>query len=145
MTPTQLTAFKAAILADVSLVAQRAAGDHGAIAAYYNGAGTGTIWRPSITLLELNTAIVWSEYTVLSALLQNTYMAMIQGGTVDATAAGIRAGFTAVFAGKVSLTNLTAMAQIVPTKFQQLFAVAQVSATFGQSVAVSDIAAALGS
>jgi hypothetical protein len=73
---------------------------------------------------------------------QNAYLALIQGA-IDATNANIRAGFGAIFGG-TSVTNLTALAQRVPTRFEALFTTAQVSAAFGQSVTVADVAAALG-
>ena|SRR5437870_4654598 len=145
MLASNVAAFKAAILADVNLATQRAAGDHGAIAAYYNAPGTGLIWRPNITTDELNTAIIWSEFAGLTALLQNTYLAMIAGTSVDATKANIRGGFSTVFAGKTSLTNLNNLAQRVPTRFEQLFTTAQVSTEYATGVNVADVALALGS
>jgi len=144
MNAAQLTAFKAAILADSSLAAARTAGDHGAIAAYYQGAGSGTVWRPVVTTAELNTAIVWTEFIALSVQVQNAYIALIQAGSVDATSANVRAGFSAIFTG-TSLANLTAIAKRVPTRFEALFSVANVCSVFGQTVAAADIAAALGS
>lgn len=143
MTPAQLTTFKAAILGDAALAAARTAGDQGAIAAYYNAAGTGTVWRPSISVAELNTAIVWSEFIALTQGQRDAYRALISGA-IDATNANIRSGFGSIFGG-TSLTNLTALAQRVPTRFEALFTTAQVSAVFGQVVAVADVAAALGS
>lgn len=145
MTPAQLLIFKTAILADTNLVAQRAAGNQGAIAAYYNGTGAGSIWRPSISVSELNTAIVWSEFAGLTSQLQATYQAMITNGFIDATNANIRGGFSTVFSGKVSLTNLTALAQRTPTIFENLFTTNSICAVHGQQITPADIAAALGS
>lgn len=144
-TTAQLATFKAAILADANLAAARIAGNHGAIAAYYNGAGTGTIWRPSISATELNTAIVWSEFIALTAVTQNAYLALLQAGAIDATSANVRGGFVSIFPVGVSRTNLTALAQRVPSVFEALFITAQVCALFGQTVTVADVAAALGS
>jgi hypothetical protein len=144
MTPSQLSTFKTAITGDANVAAALAAGDHGAIAAYYNGAGAGTIWRPSIAVSELNTAIVWSEFVALTQGQRDAYFALTNGATIDATNANIRAGFSAIFAG-TSLTNLTALAKRVPTRFEALFATSQVSQVFGQTVSVADVAAALGS
>jgi hypothetical protein len=144
MTPAQLATFKAAILADPNLAAARAAGDHGAIATYYNANGTGFVWRPSVPVSEVNTAIVWSEFAVLSALLQTTYMAMIQGG-LDATSANMRGGFTTVFGpATASRANLTALAQRTPTRFEALFTASNVSTVFGYVVTAADVAEALG-
>jgi hypothetical protein len=145
MTPAQLATFKAAILADPNLATARANGDHGAIANYYNAAGAGFIWRPSISVSEMNTAVVWSEFAVLSALLQSTYMAMVQGG-LDATSSNMRGGFTTVFGpATASRANLTALAQRTPTRFEALFTASNVTTVFGYQVTPVDVAAALGS
>lgn len=144
MTPVQLTSFKNAILADASLAAARAAGDHGAIAAYYNAPATGFVWRPSISPVELNTAVDWAAFAALTAIKQNAFSAMIAGGTLDATSANIRAGFQAVFGAGATLTAVTALAQRVPTRFEALFAVSNVTPVFGQVVTVADIVAAMG-
>lgn len=143
MTPAQLTTFKTAINGDAALASARAAGDHGAIAAYYNGAGAGTIWRPSVSVSELNTAIVWSEFIALTQGQRDAYRALISG-SIDATNTNIRSGFGSIFAG-TSLSNLTALAQRVPSRFEALFTVAQVCSVFGYTVSVADVAAALGS
>jgi hypothetical protein len=147
LTAAQLAVFKAAILADANLAANRAAQAHGAIADYYaQNAASGTIWRPIITVQELNTAIVWSEFSALTALLQNAYMALISPGYIDATSANVRGGFTTIFAaGTTSRTNLTNLAQRTPTRFEALFTTAQVCSLFGYVPSVADVAQALGS
>lgn len=145
MTPNQLTTFKTAILANAALASARAAGDHGAITAHYNANNGGAIWRPDLSTAELNTAIVWSEFAALTTGLQNTYLAVIAPGTVDATSANVRGAFTTVFAANtVSLANLVTLAQRQPTRFEALFTTAQVSTMYGQSVSVADVTAALG-
>lgn len=142
MTPAQLSSLKADILANV---ATRPIADMGALAAYYNANSAASIYRPSIPVPELNTAIVWSEFMALPVQTQNAYFALIQGGTVDATKPNVRAGFGSIFVGLVSLTNLTTLAQRLATRFESAFITANVSSAFGTVVAVSDIAAALGS
>lgn len=145
MTPGQLTVFKAAIIANGSLSAMIAANDHIGIAAFYNGVGTGVVYRPSISAAELNTAIVWTEYAALTAVFQNCYQAMIAPGTVDGSNANIRAGFGSVFAAAtVTKANLVAMAQRVPTKFEMVFTTASVCSLFGVAVTANDVAQALG-
>lgn len=147
LTTAQLQSLKTAINGDANLAAARTAGDHGAIAAYYNAsAGSGSVWRPYITVTELNTAIVWSEFSAVATGLQNTYMAMTQGGAIDATNANVRGGFSTVFgAPTASRANLTALAQRTPTRLEALFTTSQVSAVFGQTLTVADVAAALAS
>lgn len=147
MTPAQLATFKAAILADATQTANVVAGDHGALAAYFNGvpATPVSLWRPSISIAELNTAIDWSEFAALTTALRETYNAMISPGAIDSTAPKIRGGFSTVFAGKTSLTSLTALAQRSATRFEALFTTGNVCAMFGYQVSAADIAAALGS
>lgn len=147
LTLAQLQTFKTAVLGEAALAAARAAGDHGAIAAYYNAsAGTGSIWKPAVTDVEMNSVIVWADFVALTAIRQNGYIAMTQPKVVDATKATIRAGFTAVFgAGTTSLTNLTALAQRVPTRFEALYTTANVCPLFGYAATVADVAEALAS
>lgn len=142
---TQTANFKAFILADANLATFRTAPvDHGQIAAYYAASsGAGFMWRPSITISELNTAIVWSEFIALSVQTQNAYHALTQGGEVDSTSPNVRAGFASIFSG-TSLTNLTALAKKVPTRFEALFNVSNVCPVFGQSASVAEIIKTLG-
>lgn len=142
----QLQTFKAAINSDANITVSLASGDQGAIAAYYNGASTTNVWLPAIPVSVLNTAIVWSAFIALSVQTQNAYFALTQGGTVDATNANVRAGFSSIFgAGTQTLTNLTAIAQRLATRFENLFATTNVTTVFGYTVTPADVAAALGS
>jgi hypothetical protein len=145
LTTAQLATFKAAILADANLATHRSNQAHGAIASYYAQNAAGTIWRPVITVEELNTAIVWSEFVTLTALFQNAYLALISPGYVDATSTNVRAGFSTIFAGKTSLSNLTNLAQRTPSRLEALFTTSQVCSLFGYVASVSDVAEALGS
>ncbi len=147
MTPAQLLAFKTHILANAGLVTERATNNHTAIAAHYNSAGTGAVWRPSIEASELNTAIVWTEYAALTAVLQNCYQAMVAAGSVDGSNTNIRAGFASIFAGTgaaVTRANLVALAQRVPTKGEMVFMTGNVCSAFGLIVSANDVAQALG-
>ena len=147
MNATQLTAFKAAILADASLATMRTASNHIGIADYYNGAGTGVVFRPAISASELNTAIVWSEYALLTVAFQNCYQAMIAPEMVDGSNANIRTGFATIFAGvgqAVTRANMIALAQRVPTKFEQVFTTASVCALFSRFITPNDVARAMG-
>lgn len=144
MTTAQLATFRTAITGNSSLTAAVSAGAHGEIVAHYSQPGTGTIWRPEITVKELNTAIVWSEYAALTVALQNTYRALIAPGFIDATSANIRGGFSTIFgAATASRANLLAIAQRVPTRFEALYTSAQVCSMFGRSPSVADVVDAL--
>ena len=147
MTTAQAQAFRTAMLANTALDTFRANLDAASIAAYYNAPSASpvvSVWRPSITIAELNNAIVWSEYLIADLAHQNAYAAMIAGGAVDATKPNIQAGFGTIFAGSVSLTNLQVLAKRVATRFEALFAVSSVTPLFGYTVSVSDVGVALG-
>ena len=139
LTTAQLQTFKTAILGDGNLTALLSAGDMTGIANYYNAQGTGFIWLPSVSVSVLNDAIVWSEFAGLTVALQNTYLAMIIGNYVDATNANIRTGFSTIFNGKTTLSNLTAIAQRTPTRFEAVFSVGNVCPLFGYQVSANDV------
>ena len=139
LTAAQLQTFKTAINSDGNLTAFIAAGDYNSIANYYNGVGAGSVWLPSIQTSLLNDAIVWSEFAGLTPALQNTYMAMVTVPVIDATNANIRGGFNTIFSGKVTLTNLTALAARTPTVFEALFTTANVCSLFGYQVTANDV------
>lgn len=152
LTSAQLTTLKNAINSDPNLAAPLAAGDLGAITAYYNANGASNLWRPDIEVSELNNGIVWADFIGLTIAKQNGYFAMTQGGFVNATASNIRSGFSSVFgAGSASLTNLTAIAQRVGTRLELLFATAagaaSVTATnvYGYTLTTADVVLALNS
>lgn len=147
MIPAQLVPFKAHILANVGIAADRTANNHIAIAAHYNTPGTGVVHRPAITSAELTSAVVWSEYATLTVALQNCFQAMIASAAVDGTNANIRAGFAFIFAGAGTATtrnNLIALAQRVPTKGEMAFMVGSVCSAFGLIVTPNHVAQAMG-
>jgi hypothetical protein len=135
LTAAQSFTFRTAIKADTdpTIVTAYAANDFVTIATQYNLAASPQvlIWRPRIMTSELNNAIVWSEYLLLTDAQRQTYSAMIVVGWIDATNANIRGGFGSVFTGTTSLTNLTTLAQVPATKFQNLFTTAGVCSLFG--------------
>lgn len=142
LTPAQLATFKADILSNQA--ANVAAGDHGAIVEFYNANGTGNIWRPSIPTRELNNVIDWSAFASLTVARQNTYFAMTQADTVDATKSTIRSGFATIFsAGSTTTTALSGIAQRTPTRFEQLFVSSSASAVFGYRITTVDVVLAL--
>jgi hypothetical protein len=145
LTLWQLQTFKAAILADVSQTTNVATNNHIAIAAYYNGNGTGTIWRPAIPVAEIITALIGAETVALSATKIAAFQIMCSGMSIDATNANVRAAFSAIFGASTTLTNLTAIAQRTPTRFEMVFTVSQVCSQFGALVTPNDVAQALGS
>lgn len=153
LTAAQLTSFKTAINADAAIGADVAAGNHSNIADYYNANhATRLVWKDKIMVRELNTAIDWTAFALLTAQKQNCYLAMTQGGFVDGTAANVRAGFSSIFGNGATLTALTALAQRIATRFEALADFwttsggnSGVSSVLGTVVTAPDVAAALSS
>jgi hypothetical protein len=130
LTSAQASTLLATVKADTdpAVIAAYASKQMDVLANLYNAAANPQVlvWRKSIRPAELNTAIVWSEYSTLTVALQNCYLAMVSGiSNIDATNANIRGGFSTIFSGKVSLTNLTTLAQRAATKFENLFVTSQ--------------------
>ena len=144
-------AFRAAIKGDGTIAALYAAHDASGIAAAYNQPSATSIWRSNITLREIDQTVDWGEYATLTVAQQGTFEAMIQSGgmSIDATQAGVRNGFSSVFAGKTTLTKLTALAQRLGTKFEAIAAflttagVASVSSFTGAYLTPIDVQVAL--
>ena len=119
------------------------------IAANYNAASAPvvSVWRPSIPVAELNNVIDWTAgvngFQTLSVAKQNTYFALTQGGSVDATQLAVQAGFGAIFPVSVA-TALAALAKVPATKFQALFTNAGlVCSVFGQTLTPDDVQKAM--
>lgn len=151
LTLAQLQTFKAAINGDANIAAARAAGNHGAIATYYNAAGSGTTARPDISAKEISAAIVWSEFLALSQAQRDGFRTLISLGNVDGTVQSIRDGFVTIFpngTAPLSLANLAATFNRTPTRFEALYVTGTtppICAVFGYVVTPTDIATALGS
>jgi hypothetical protein len=147
LTQAQLTTLKTAILAetDASVVAARQApADTTTIANFYNQIASPQVllWKPVVKVDDLKPAVDWVSFGNFTVQKQNTWFAMCQGMTIDATSANIRNGFGAVFTG-ATLTALTAVAQRSATRFEALFTTSNVSSVFGQTVRDVDIEEAL--
>lgn len=120
-----------------------AAADWPSVAIYYNGPSGSNVWRPSIPVADLSRNIIGSAFDALTVGKQNGYLAMTQGGFVNATFLNIRNWFSDIFgAGSATLTALTAEAQRPATRFELLFstvaAPANVTSVFGQAVTHED-------
>lgn len=146
LTPAQNTTLAAAINGDGTLAGAVAAKDWYTIAVAFNALSNPpvSIWRPSVTVQELNTAVDWSAFAVLTVAKQNTYFAMITPGFIDATSANIRGGFNTVFGAGATLTALSALAQRTATRFEALFSTSNVSDVFGQTLSAGDVQKAMG-
>jgi len=120
-----------------------AAEDWASIATWYNADSGSTVWRPSIPVSDLTRNIVGSVYDGLTVAKQNGYLALTQGGLVDATFASVRSWFSDIFGAGATLTALTAEAQRPATRFQMLFATAaspaNVTTVFGYTLTPEDV------
>lgn len=142
------TALKTRINAetDPTFVAHRAAGNTAAMADWFNVATTTDAWKPRVTIRELLSSVVWSEFIALSIAKQQAWFALTQGGDqgVDATQARIRQGFVDIFGGaSVTVANLSAAAQEKVTRYQLAFTTSGVCSEFGVLVSNEDIVKAL--
>lgn len=144
LTSAQLATLKTAINGDANLTALVASGDAYQIAAYYNQPSNPavSIWRPQIAVKELNAVIDWTAYAALTVAKQNAYMAMTQGGVVDATALTIRNGFTSIFGAGTTLTALGTLAARTGSRLEALFSSGNVSTVFGMQITDMDVTAA---
>jgi hypothetical protein len=145
MTPAQQTTLKTDMHSAgnaAALGAWLAAGDWVSIAAWYNSASALTVWKPSVAVRDLTRNIVGSVFDALTVGKQNGYLALTQGGVVDATSSNVRAWFQDIFGAGATLTALTAEAQRVATRFEALFSTpaspANISTVFGQLVSPDD-------
>ena len=153
LTNTQFDTLKTDILANATaggaLETAVAIGNDVAVAAYYNALASPAvkIWLPRVTIDQLNGAVVWTDFVGLTALKQNTYIAMTQAGFVDASDAQVRSGFAAAFgAASASITAITAMAQRDASRLEALLSTGsgtRVTAVFGYVLMHLDVARAL--
>lgn len=102
------------------------------------------IWRPDVPVASLLTGVVWSDFIALAQGNRDAWRSLTSGGTVDATNANIRAGFSSVFGGtSATITNLTAIAQRAATWLESIFTTSSVSSVYGMTATVDDVMAAM--
>ncbi|MDE2022337.1 MAG: hypothetical protein KGI71_05515 [Patescibacteria group bacterium] len=146
MLQSDYVAFKAD--ANANFAALVAAHDWPGLANAYNALSSPAVmvWRPSVPVSELASAIDWTAdangFQALTVSKQNTYFALTQGGTVDATQVNIRNGFGAIFPAAIA-TALAAVAQVQATRFQALFTTNGVTTYFGASLSPTDVQQAM--
>ena len=185
LTPAQLQTLKAHIAANTDTVGGVAikdlpatADNNFAIAAWYNTPATGTeqqafaaplsLWKPVVTIQELNTAINWSQTPGANAATdaQQTnawlrWQSMCWNNFLDLTDPQVRGGIAAVWATGGSNANIKAVGvgRRLGTRAELLFAGAargpdgntpdanaalngRVSPVFGQQLTGADVDAA---
>ena len=128
LTAEQQAAVKADILANPDLNALPAGADGSfAIAALYNleAAPAFVVWRTSIPTEEIKDALDWTELIAASVGERDSFLVMIEGGSINAAKTNIRAGIQDVFSGPGGLntrTALVALAKRNATRIEALLA-----------------------
>jgi hypothetical protein len=117
-----------------------ASGNDTGVAALLNAtyAGVGTVWLTRVPTSALVGSIVWADVSGMTQAQVELLQLLLLTGTVDASNPNIRGMFTGLFAGKTTLTNMTAAAQkVAPSRAEELWGA-------GTTVTVLDVAHALG-
>lgn len=146
LTPAKLQTLKAHIAANTDTVGGVAikdlpptADNNFAIAAWYNTPVTGTeqqafaaplaLWKPVVTIQELNTAINWSQNPAGATAADQTnswlrWQSMCWNNFLDLTDAQVRSGVAAVWSSGNSNTNIKAVGtgRRLGTRAELLFA-----------------------
>lgn len=144
-------ALKTNIQGQGTLAAAVAAADWFTVAAFYNAGSGVQVWLPVVSVDALKNAIDWtaaagSGFQQLNQAQRDTYSALTQGSSVDATQANIRAGFASIFSASIA-TALALLSQRQGTRLEILFSVAgppNVSNVFGQRLTADDVQKAMG-
>ena len=159
MTPQQLTAFKAAILAETApeLVALRQTNDEQGMADWYNGASATYCWRTNVSRAEIYnttsgeaTTWNWTTYKAQAVPEQNAWTQMFLGDQADFSQPNLRSGVAAIFGGANAQTaHVLAVSKRLATRAERVFATGTGTigspATFGWQgqVSAQDISDAL--
>lgn len=128
LTDDQLAALKAAILAETNagFVALRQAGAVGAMAGWYNVAGTFTAWRSSVSVRETGQAFNGAEWANLTSANHTRLQTVAQYlATYNPSQADVRAMFNDIWSGAGGVTtraNLLALWKRKATRGERLFA-----------------------
>lgn len=152
MTTSQLATLKADIFSRPNLWAngtQQIGNEE--VAAFYNSTASPVVnvWKPEVSVQELNSAIVWSDMVLLSQEKQLTYQSMIWNFKIDMTDPQVRSGIDAIFgSGSASKTGINNVGKRNATYLEALFATGgatKVSSLFGYKLSGDEVAAALNS
>jgi len=145
LTSAQASTLHTAILGDATISALVTASDWNAIADNYNSPSAIQIWKQSVEAQDLIAAILPADFVALTTGGQLAIVAMVSGGSVDATKPNINSWFSTIFAGKATtLANLTIVAQRAATKYEALFTTNSVSSVYGYNLTGNDVRLAMG-
>ena len=123
MTPSQLTALKADILANYST--QWSAGQVNIIAAAYNVVYTPDfyVWKTSVSVSELHDVYVWTEMDTLTQAKYNQLTLLLSQGSVNPSKSNVRQGMNDIFTALTSTkAAITPILKRLVTKGEKLFA-----------------------
>ena len=150
LTTAQLTTLKADIQSRPSLWAngtQQIGNEE--VAAFYNSTASPVvnIWKPAVTVQELNSAIAWSDMVVVTQEKQLAYQSMIWNFSIDMTDAQVRAGIDSIFgAGSASKNGINAIGKRGATYLEALFSTGgatKVSSVFGVQLQAAEVSSAI--
>ena len=151
LTLAQQSALQTAITGDAALTTLNTANGFQQIADAMNLASSPavSVWTPNMPTSAALSAILATDMPTAAGLIGYLQM-MLSVGSVDTTQANVRTSFSTLFSGKTSLTNLSAVAQRVGTRFEALAAFitaaapANVSSVYGVRVSAFDVQQAVG-
>lgn len=153
LTTAELTTLKVDIIAKASTVysgstfaLHQSNSRFDLLADYYNSKASPQtdLWRPDVSVNDIVNLIDMSAYIAFTAVKQNGWMAMSQGGTLDATLPLVRTNFTTIFGnGTASTVAITAIAKKPATNFEMLFTTNNVSTKYKYVVSAEDIIQAI--
>lgn len=127
LTPAQRTTLLADIQANGDANAIYQTGDLDALAALYNQPSSPAfiVWRTNVTLAEVKSVLVWSEYDALSVSKQNAFDLLVRDGQINASLANVRGGITSIYSGPSQAGNLAALVAVAKrtaTRVERVFA-----------------------
>lgn len=106
---------------------------------YYNQQSDVEVWRSFVTLDELNSCLVASEFLQMDPSHQNAYQAMFKD-RIDATNPQVRANIAEVFKDcPQTALNIFATCKRLATRFEALFTKDNMSEVFGYQLGFEDI------
>ena len=131
MTPAQLQAIKADIIAKQAQGQPLAGLNEEGIAAYYNAASEKIVWRTNVTRAEIYhqtsaeaTNWNWTTYKAQNATEQNAWVQMFMGDVANLSLANFRAGVAAIFgAANAQTVHVLATGKRAANRLESLFAV----------------------
>jgi hypothetical protein len=134
LTSAQQTSLKNDINGRAAVSALVAIQNWPAIATFYNGvaAPTVNVWLTNVPEKTIKAGVQWTAFAGLSAQLQNTYLAIVNDGTVDATDKGTMRGLVGMWQespatsgvfvdATASSTNIRALCIRAATYLEALF------------------------